>query len=308
MSKSLLGVIIVLLCLLVAVLALVIVVDPIGTAVANFSYFGGATAQERGFERMATVRDLKKDELERFFQHCRRDLSVLVQTVGLLQETGALDPQREDFGTFLDQYVEETGYYDLFLIRPDGYCFYTAAKEADYQTNFVDGKYNQSNLGSLVRKTLDTKQFGFADYAPYAPSSGEPAAFIAEPLVRDGQVELLVVLQMPLDSINQIVQSRYGMGLSGEVYLVGPDFRMRSDSFLDNTNHSVVASFAHDNLAKSDMIADALTGKTSVVIGDDYTRQYTGVSNFCVSAYTPVDVYGVTWAVIAEIDVAEVLQ
>ena len=43
--------------------------------------------------------------------------------------------------------------------------------EADYQTNLVDGKFKDSNFGELVRKVLETKKFGFADFEPYAPSN-----------------------------------------------------------------------------------------------------------------------------------------
>ncbi len=29
------------------------------------------------------------------------------------------------------------GYYDLFLVDPSGYCFYTVCREPDYQTNLL---------------------------------------------------------------------------------------------------------------------------------------------------------------------------
>lgn len=145
---------------------------------------------------------------------------------------------------FFKKYKEAYGYYDLFLMNPDGYCFYTVAKEADYQTNFVKGKYSRSNLGDLVRKVLSNGKFGFADFKPYAPSKGEAAAFIAQPLVVDGRTELVIALQLPLNEINTIMQERSGMGETGETYLIGSDKRMRSDSFLDPKDHSVSASFS----------------------------------------------------------------
>ena len=56
----------------------------------------------------------------------------------------------------------------------------------------VNGKYASSNLGELTRKVLQTKGYGMADFAPYAPSNGDPAAFIAQPVVHDGEVEMVV--------------------------------------------------------------------------------------------------------------------
>ena len=63
---------------------------------------------------------------------------------------------------------------------------------------------------------LSTKRFGFADFEPYAPSDGEPAAFIAQPVLHNGQVETIVALQLPLAAINHMMSIRAGMGETGE--------------------------------------------------------------------------------------------
>ena len=73
------------------------------------------------------------------------------------------------------------------------------------------------------------------------------------------------------------MHERTGMGKSGETYLVGSDHHMRSDSFLDTDNFSVIASFQQNNLAKSKMIEDALAGKSGSVIGSDYTKAFTDI-------------------------------
>jgi methyl-accepting chemotaxis protein len=215
----------------------------------------------------------------------------------------AFCPKDSEGTYFFTKYQEMYGYYDLFLMNPDGYCFYSAAQEADYQTNLVDGEYKDSGLGQLARKVLQEQKFAFADFEPYAPSNGEPAAFIGQPVIYGGDVELIVALQLPLDAINEIMQQREGMGESGEMYLVGSDYHMRSDSFLVPEKFSVEASFTNNNLAKSNMITAALGGETKTVIDIDYT----GTDNLVLSAYAPVDIFGTTWALVAEIDESEVL-
>ena len=122
--------------------------------------------------------------------------------------------------------------------------FYTVAKESDYQTNIVNGKYSSSNLGTLVKKVFNTRQFAVADFAPYAPSNGDPAAFSAIPIIKNNQVVMVVAMQLSTEVINTIMQQREGMGETGETYLVGSDKLMRSDIFLDPTGHSIKASFA----------------------------------------------------------------
>jgi methyl-accepting chemotaxis protein len=211
---------------------------------------------------------------------------------------------KDDNGTyFFKKYTDKYGYYDLFLINPNGYCFYTVCKESDYQTNLVNGKYKDSNLGEVVRTVLSSGKFGFADFEPYAPSNGAPAAFVAQPVIHRGDTELIVALQLPLEGVNNIMGVRDGMGETGETYLVGQDKLMRSDSFLDPVNHTVVASFKNPAKGSVDTEAAiaALRGATDAKIITDYN------GNPVLSAYTPVDVFGTTWALLAEIDESEAM-
>ena len=213
----------------------------------------------------------------------------------------AFSPVDREGIEYFANFAEKNGYLDLFLMNPNGYCFYSMGKKADFQTNLVDGEFAESGLGRLVRGVLETHQFGFADFEPYTPRDGEPAAFIAQPLVNDDKLELVVALQVSPESINSIMTQRAGMGETGETYLVGPDKLMRSDSFLDSTNHSVMASFADPSKGSVDTeaVRQALTGKT----GQEITKNYNGDS--VLSAYAPVKIGNVTWAMIAEIAKAE---
>jgi len=214
----------------------------------------------------------------------------------------AFSPVDEEGNEFYAKYMKLNDYYDLFLINPDGYVFYSVAREADYQTNIISGKFADSGLGKLVRKTVVDQGYGLADFAPYAPSKGEPAAFIAQPIVHDGKLELVVALQLSLEAINSVMQQRGGMGETGESYLVGSDKLMRSDSFLDPEQHSVLASFAGTvsaNGVDTTAVSEVLEGKTGTEIIIDYN------GNSVLSAYTPVKVGDTTWGLLAEIDEAE---
>ena len=165
----------------------------------------------------------------------------------------------------------------------------------------VNGKYADSNLGTLVRRVLETKTYGIADFARYAPSNNKPAAFIAQPVVHNGKIEMVVALQLSLESINAIMKEREGMGETGETYLVGPDLLMRSDSYLDPKNHSVAASFADPSKGKVDTVAvrESLAGKSGAQVIKDYNGSQV------LSAYAPLKLDGLNWAVIAEIDESE---
>ncbi len=214
----------------------------------------------------------------------------------------AIVPQYENGKDFFARYTEKYGYYDLFLIHPQGDVFYSVGREADYGTNMVNGQYADSGLGKLVKQTLETKTFGMADFAPYAPSNNEPAAFIAQPVMANDEIQLVVGLQLSLDAINTVMQLREGMGKSGETYLVGADKLMRSDSVLDPEYHSVNASFANPDKGKVDTkaVEKALAGES----GEEIISDYRG--NRVLSAYAPLSIFGNTWALLAEVDNSEV--
>jgi methyl-accepting chemotaxis protein len=225
-------------------------------------------------------------------------------TWGLIAEVDVAEafcPKDENGVYFFEKYTELYGYYDLFLFNPDGYAFYTVARESDYQTNLVNGEYADSGLGKLVQKVLKTKKYEVADFAPYAPSNDEPAGFVAQPVIHGGEVEIIVGLKLSLDTINGIMQQREGMGETGETYLVGSDKLMRSDSFRDPKGHSVEASFANPSTGSVDTYAvtAALSGKEGAKIITDYN------GNPVLSAFTPLTIGDITWALISEIDESE---
>ncbi|MBT3200954.1 MAG: cache domain-containing protein, partial [Phycisphaerales bacterium] len=241
-------------------------------------------------------------ELEAYCGLSIKGLDWCMVTSVSLEEVIApkLKGEKDDYYT---KYMKQYGYYDVFLISPDGDCFYTVCKEADYGTNLVNGKYASSGLGKLTRQVIESKKYGLADFAPYAPSNGDPCAFIAQPVLdKEGNVEMIVALQLSLGAINKIMGERSGMGETGETYLVGADKRMRSDSFLDKEGHSVKASFAgsiKDNGVDTEAATEALAGNTDAKIITDYN------GHPVLSAYTPVKVGDTTWGMLAEVDESE---
>ena len=225
--------------------------------------------------------------------------------ISLINLDEAISPEVP--GTDQDYYanfVETYGFYDAFLIHPEGLIFHTAAHEADLNTDILNGPYSDSSLAEAVRETISSGQLAFGDFEPYEPSGGVPASFIAQTVMHNGSPELVIALQMPIDRMNEIMHERSGMGSTGETYLVGPDFLMRSDSYLDPEHRSVAASFA--NPGQGSVRTAASRSALEDVTDSAVVTDYTGSQVF--SAWAPVHVYDTTWALMAEIDQAEVMQ
>ncbi len=203
---------------------------------------------------------------------------------------------------FFSAYAKTYGYDDLLLIHPMGHVFYSVAHRSDYKSNVLRGDTADTGLGKLVRNVLDTKKFTFADFEPYGPLDGKPVAFIAQPVLSGEKVEMVVALQISIDTINHFMKERSGMGNTGETYLIGQDGLMRSDSFFDPEHLSVENSFALKQQIKTDaakkILEDEISGQGSIT---DYRGEKV------LSAYTPLNVWGLKWGLIAEIDEAEAL-
>ncbi|THB67936.1 MAG: methyl-accepting chemotaxis protein [Desulfovibrio sp.] len=214
----------------------------------------------------------------------------------------------EQIHPIIRSYLEKFGYYDIFLVDPNtGDIVYSVFKELDYSTSLIDGPYADTNFGEAFRlaNAADNKDAVIlVDYECYTPSYEAAASFIASPIF-DGDTKVgVLIFQMPIDRLNAIMSERAGLGESGETYLVGPDKLMRSDSFLDPANHSVRASFNNPDLGSVDTEATrlALGGESGSQVIVDYN------GNPVLSAYAPVTVGENTWALLAEIDEAEVKQ
>lgn len=121
---------------------------------------------------------------------------------------------------FFRKFLQERGYYDIFLFDRKGDLVYTVFKELDYATNLMRGKYRDTDLGRAFESALAKDAAAapsFYDFKPYAPSADAPASFISVP-IRDAAGELLGVLvfQMPIDRINSVMGSTAGLGETGE--------------------------------------------------------------------------------------------
>ena len=283
------------------------------------------------FNQMEAMRGAKESQIEDFFAHTLETVEILSRSRDMydtftelityhkdtnVQPEGPYDVSTPRYakiwaekGGDLPNYVHKYGFHDLLIVcAKHGHVMYSVEKNADLGTNLRHGPYRNSGLARVRRLVLEKNKPVFMDFSSYAASGDDdPAAFIAAPVLDSaGQTLAVVVLEVDLTEINEIMHQRAGMGETGETYLVGPDKLMRSDSFLDPHGHSVTASFAGtvaDNGVDTEATREALAGKTNEGIIMDYN------GNPVLSAYMPVHIgENTTWALIAEIDKAEVMH
>ena len=196
----------------------------------------------------------------------------------------------------LRRFQEAFGYYDIFLFDLEGNLIYSVTKEADFGTNFLTGPYKDTNLADAYRQAAEEQQPGnlvIVDYRAYKPSFGAPASFLATPVFREGTKVGVAAFQMAIDEIDGIVRDEAGLGETGQIYLIGPDLRMRSGT-----------RFRSNTIFTQDVSTEAAR---AAIAGESGTREQVNFTGERVMAsYAPVDIKGLKWGILAEIDMAEI--
>ncbi|MGH1456263.1 MAG: methyl-accepting chemotaxis protein [Alphaproteobacteria bacterium] len=199
-------------------------------------------------------------------------------------------------------------YYDIFLFAPNGDLVYTVFKELDYATNLRNGKYKDTDLGNAFRAGMNAKEGEqiFFDFKPYSPSHGAPAAFISQPIMGDnGKVAGVLVYQAPIDRINAIMTNESGLGKTGEAYIVGSDYLVR------NASRPGFAAEDEDIILTKKMDGETVDAALNAAHGENGksvhgAKTITRGDKEVVSAFGAYDFSGTRWAIMVEMDEAEI--
>ncbi len=208
-----------------------------------------------------------------------------------------------------------------------GHLIYAVAKEVDFATSLRTGPYRSSNVSAAVARCgadSDKSAVCFEDFAPYAPSRGAPTAFMAAPVIDQGDVIAVLIAQLSIEEIDNVVTGdrrwrQDGFGATGEAYLVGSDRLARSGlrAFYENPDrYFAELKGAGESDANIDAIrrygtpvlqqrvaTDAAQAALAGVEGTGEIVGYRGVPT--LASWGPLAIPGIKWALIAKIDTAE---
>lgn len=235
------------------------------------------------------------------------------------------DKAHEKYHPLIRNYCEKFGYYDIFLVDDEtGHILYTVYKEVDLGASLLKGAYKETNIAEafLAARDLNEEEaVKLVDFEPYDPSYGNHASFIASPIFKDGEKFGVLIFQMPIDRINEIMTNRHewknvGLGNSGETYIVSSDYTLRNQSrfFIEDkknylellketgTDEKTIKKIKNFNSTiglqhiETEGTIAALDGQTDTKIFKDYRDVEV------LSSYKPLDILGMHWAIMSEID------
>ena len=269
-----------------------------------YSYFNSKNALlQRTLDQLTSIRVIKKDQIEFFFNERFNNLSLISErdyisriANEIVSNKAIITPSQES-----QKDINSTlfGFSNMYLIvgeKPE-YLQFFKVTGPDYSTVDPDSS-TKAQLIRLWEKSKLTNAPAIIDFFKRSSLDDEPQCLIGKQILRafNGKTCSLA-LQISINDINRIMledSPKNGLGKTGEVYLVGDDYLMRSDSrFIP---HSVL-----NTLVKTTSSLNAFRDKTGSAIIDDYR------TIACLSSYDRINIPGLSWAIIAEIDYSEAM-
>jgi len=293
------------------------------------TYLSSRSLLQKSFEQLQIVQNLRKKQVESAFEERIRDVSSLAADPRIRSLAGDLiaygrslnvqpaDPfpvqstQYTDitskYQKFCRDHIETYGFSNLSIVAADsGHLMFSTAAESDLGAGFASVLYAGNSKAEAWRRASRTGQVAIVDFAPYQPSGNRESAFIAHPVIDPGHGLLaIVILQIHPAFINEIMDSRQGMGKTGESYLISwsPEtkrFSFRSDMrTMGDGKYTVGYSLDTPPPYWHDAIKSGNGGGAGTY--------FDSLGKKVLVTYDKVNLQNMTWHLISKIDRSEIL-
>ncbi len=267
--------------------------------------------QKIEFRHLARMSDKKIEQINTYINERIADIETLSNNPAIIDSIGDFRNTFEKKDTNSPKYIAvdnairpylenflTSGYYDLFLISPEGDVIFSVLHETDFATNLFNGPFSNTGLAEVTQNALAVLETDVSDFRFYEPSQ-EAAAFIATPIMNKGKILGIVALQIDINLVFDVTLDNVGLGETGETVIA----RKSGDSmtfmgelkFNDNTEPALSIS-SNSNLAIP--MRNALNGQSDY----DYSIDYRGEEVIAVWRYLPA----LRWGIVVKKDVREV--
>ncbi|WNC13475.1 methyl-accepting chemotaxis protein [Brevibacillus brevis] len=259
---------------------------------------------------LEALRDSRKEQVENYFRERTRNVDTLAASRAVIAslsafrgvwEQGRESPAYQEaeltYTKELKMEVARYGFANAYLLNDKGEVIYEIKPQKDLGTNLVMGMYADSVLGQTVQKAFKAQSTEMSDLSRYEPSGNAPGVFIATPIFDNGFIIGQLAVEVSLDYISRQLSMREGLGDTGKIYLVGADKVMRSQ--LGDDQETILVQKVDTPIVDQVLLTQQFKGTAESL---DYRGQQVLVS------YDQVKVGKKTWAILAEMDMTEILR
>lgn len=293
-------------------------------AISFFSYNNSTNSlEEIATNQLNFIRDSKKKEIEDYIKLVRNRVSTMSKdstTIEFLQQLridANLDNKEsfEKYEVFCREFVNSLEYGDVLIVDDKtGNILYSVLKEKDYKSNILNGVAKNTAVAQAFKAVKDSNDKNFiamADYQFYEPSNNKAIASIAAPIYSKDEKIGTVVFKMPSTKIDLIVSNHskwesLNLGSSGDVIIVGSDYKMRNTSrFWSSETDTKILEDKSGILLKE----AKTTGTVSVMQGITNTEKYNDYRGVpTIVAFTPLQVEDFKWGLAVKQDQQEAFE
>lgn len=201
---------------------------------------------------------------------------------------------------FFERYVSNYKYKNLLMISKEGRIFYSVKKESMLGVNIFDSEYEDSTLLKAIEEVFISKKFLLTDIEAYPSDKHTLTQFALMPILNEEKdIETIVVLLLDIHRISELLATKSSIFKTSETYLVGADYKLRSDSLLQPEKYNILTSYTKDTLIKTQAVKKAFQKEQTNIFTQDY-RNKDVLSSFSLLTYQNLN-----WAILTEVDKAE---
>ncbi len=179
--------------------------------------------------QLGSISSAKTIELDNFIRERRGNITVLSQAPrtiltteelslsqvkGALAEAARLQKEKE-FHPTARNFLEAYGYANLYLFAADSRLLYRVKSDLNVGEKLLSGPLKGTELAEVFERSKMLLQSEVSDYQVY-PGLTEPAVFIAHPVLKEGAVIGVLVLQIGNNEIYRVFSDYEGLGETGE--------------------------------------------------------------------------------------------
>jgi methyl-accepting chemotaxis protein WspA len=179
--------------------------------------------------QLVSILSSKTIELDNFIRERRGDLEFLSQvprTVqatdelargierGLIREADRVRKEQEYRGTAMS-FLQAYGYANLYLFDAQGRLLFRYKSDLDVGDNLLTGPQRGTELADVFERSKMLLQAQVSDFQIYSGLT-EPAVFIAHPILKEGVVIGVVVVQIGNKALYRVFNDYDGLGETGE--------------------------------------------------------------------------------------------
>ncbi len=270
--------------------------------VASYSFYNAKDAiLNRAFNQLNSVRVIKTNLIEKLFSTCTKeihlaeassDIQELVQKINKIKNDTNYKLANNKINNINYKFINELSkehYSRIFIIGKNKIIY-----PIKTSNKFSNERFK--NCTELYNKTISKNGIYIKDYTKTDAKESPFITLCSKIKDKNNSIAGIIVFEILSDVIDSTMLNKSpssGLGVSGESYLVGEDYLMRSSS-----------RFQKNSILKTIVKTEGVDSAFQDIQGTKVIQDYRNIT--VLSSFGKINILNLNWVILAEIDYKEV--